>query len=141
MPMSIETKAADIREEFSWLEDWEARYAHLIDLGKANPPLAPHERSEDTRVRGCASQVWMVTGVADGKLGVRAESDAIIVSGLIALLIRLYSGEPVGDILKFDVKALLDEIGVTGALTAQRSNGLASMLARIRTDAQAAASV
>jgi cysteine desulfuration protein SufE len=140
MQMSIETKAADIREEFSWLEDWEARYAHLIDLGKANPPLAPHERSEETRVRGCASQVWMVTGVADGKLGVRAESDAIIVSGLIALLTRIYSGEPVGDILKFDVKALLDEIGVTGALTAQRSNGLASMLTRVRTDAQAAAS-
>ena len=139
--MSIETKAADIREEFSWLEDWEARYAHLIDLGKANPPLAPHERSEETRVRGCASQVWMVTHVADGKLDVRAESDAIIVSGLIALLTRLYSGEPVGDILKFDVKSLLDEIGVTGALTAQRSNGLASMLTRIRTDAQAGASV
>jgi cysteine desulfuration protein SufE len=139
--MSIETKAADIREEFSWLEDWEARYAHLIDLGKANPPLAPDERSEETRVRGCASQVWMVTDVADGRLDVRAESDAIIVSGLIALLARLYSGEPVGDILKFDVKALLDEIGVTGALTAQRSNGLASMLTRIRTDAEAATSV
>lgn len=139
--MSIETKAADIREEFSWLEDWEARYAHLIDLGKANPPLAPDERCEETRVRGCASQVWMVTDVADGRLDVRAESDAIIVSGLIALLTRVYSGEPVGDILKFDVKALLDEIGVTGALTAQRSNGLASMLTRIRTDAQAGASV
>jgi cysteine desulfuration protein SufE len=139
--MSIETKAADIREEFSWLEDWEARYAHLIDLGKANPPLAPDERSEETRVRGCASQVWMVTDVAAGRLDVRAESDAIIVSGLIALLTRLYSGEAAGDILKFDVKALLDEIGVTGALTAQRSNGLASMLTRIRTDAQAAVSV
>jgi cysteine desulfuration protein SufE len=139
--MSIETKAADIKEEFSWLEDWEARYAHLIDLGKANPALAPEERSEETRVRGCASQVWMVTDVADGRLGVRAESDAIIVSGLIALLTRIYSGEPVGDILRFDVKTLLDEIGVTGALTAQRSNGLASMLVRIRTDAQAAASV
>lgn len=139
--MSIETKAADIREEFSWLEDWEARYAHLIDLGKANPPLTPDERSEETRVRGCASQVWMVTDVAAGRLDVRAESDAIIVSGLIALLTRLYSGETAGDILKFDVKALLDEIGVTGALTAQRSNGLASMLTRIRTDAQAAVSV
>ena len=92
-------------------------------------------------MRGCASQVWMVTDVADGRLDVRAESDAIIVSGLIALLTRLYSGEPVGDILKFDVKSLLDEIGVTGALTAQRSNGLASMLTRIRTDAQAGASV
>ncbi|MEX1250974.1 MAG: SufE family protein [Hyphomonas sp.] len=137
--MSIETKAADIREEFSWLEDWEARYAHLIDLGKANPPLAPDERSEETRVRGCASQVWMVTDAANGALTVRAESDAIIVSGLIALLVRLYSGEPPADILRFDAHTLLDEIGVSGALTAQRSNGLASMLVRIRADAQLAA--
>ncbi len=137
--MSIETKAADIREEFSWLEDWEARYAHLIDLGKANPPLAPEERTEETRVRGCASQVWMVTDLADDRLTVRAESDAIIVSGLIALLTRIYSGEPAADILKFDVRKLLDDIGVTGALTAQRSNGLASMLARIETDARVAA--
>lgn len=136
--MSIETKAADIREEFSWLEDWEARYAHLIDLGKANPPLAPDERSEETRVRGCASQVWMVTDLADDRLTVRAESDAIIVSGLIALLTRLYSGEPAADILRFDVRKLLDDIGATGALTAQRSNGLASMLARIETDARLA---
>ncbi|MFN3912283.1 SufE family protein [Hyphomonas sp.] len=139
--MSIETKAADIREEFSWLEDWEARYAHLIDLGKANPPLAEGERTEETRVRGCASQVWMVTDLKDARLTVRAESDAMIVSGLIALLMRLYSGEPPADILKFDAPALLDEIGVSGALTAQRSNGLASMLARIQADARAAAPV
>ena len=137
--MSIETKAADIREEFSWLEDWEARYAHLIDLGKANPSLAPDERSEETRVRGCASQVWMVTDLEDDRLTVRAESDAIIVSGLIALLTRLYSGEPAADILGFDARRLLDDIGVTGALTAQRSTGLASMLARIEGDARVAA--
>lgn len=136
--MSIESKAADIREEFSWLEDWEARYAHLIDLGKANPPLAGSERTEETRVRGCASQVWMVTDLKDGKLTVRAESDAMIVSGLIALLMRLYSGESPAEILAFDAPALLDEIGVSGALTAQRSNGLASMLARIQADARAA---
>ncbi len=138
--MSVETKAADIREEFSWLEDWEARYAHLIDLGKGNPPLTPGERTETTRVRGCASQVWMVTGMADGRLQVRAESDAMIVSGLIALLMRLYSGETPGEILKFDANGLLEEIGVSGALTAQRSNGLASMLSRIRADAEAAVS-
>ncbi len=137
--MSIETKAAVIREEFSWLEDWEARYAHLIDLGKANPPLAAHERTEATRVRGCASQVWMVTAVEAGRLNVRAESDAVLVSGLIGLLTRLYSGEPPAQIIAFDVKALLDEIGVTGALTAQRSNGLAAMLARIQSDARQAA--
>jgi len=138
--MSIETKAAGIREEFTWLEDWEARYAHLIDLGKANPPLAAHERTEETRVRGCASQVWMVTDVEAGRLNVRAESDAVLVSGLIALLTRLYSGEPPAQIIGFDVKALLEEIGVTGALTAQRSNGLAAMLARIQADARQAAS-
>jgi cysteine desulfuration protein SufE len=138
--MSINIKAADIREDFSWLEDWEARYAHLIDLGKANPPLAPNERTEETRVRGCASQVWMVTDIASGRLTVRAESDAVIVSGLIALLTRLYSGEPPTDILAFDAPGFLNEIGVTGALTAQRSNGLASMVARIQSDARAAAS-
>ncbi|MEP0316920.1 MAG: SufE family protein [Hyphomonas sp.] len=135
--MTIAETADEIREEFSWLDDWEARYAHIIDLGKANPPLAPEERTEETRVRGCASQVWMVTDIEDGHMKVRAESDAMIVSGLIALLIRLYSGAQLEEINGFDAKALLDEIGVSGALTAQRSNGLASMLERIRTDAQA----
>ena len=62
--MSIAETADDIREDFSWLEDWEARYAHIIDLGKANPPLEPDERTEETRVRGCASQVWLVTGAS-----------------------------------------------------------------------------
>lgn len=134
--MDIKTAAADIREEFSWLEDWEARYAHIIDLGKANPALADDEKTPETLVRGCASQVWMVTDVDNGRLVVRAESDAMIVTGLIALLVRLYSGTPLRQIGTFDAKALLDEIGVSGALTAQRSNGLASMLARIQQDAR-----
>ncbi len=134
----MQDKATEIREEFSWLDDWEARYAHIIDLGKANPPLETHERTEGTRVRGCASQVWMVTGTDGDRLTVRAESDAMIVSGLIALLIRLYSGQKSSDILAFDAKSFLEEIGVAGALTAQRSNGLASMLDRIRHDASAA---
>lgn len=136
--MSITDRAEEIREEFAWLDDWEARYAHIIDLGKANPPLAPHERTEQTRVRGCASQVWLVSDAADGTLTLRAESDAMIVSGLIALLTRLYSGAPLADVPAFDAKAFLDEIGVAGALTAQRSNGLASMLARIQDDAKKA---
>lgn len=136
-PMSIAETAAEIREDFSWLEDWEARYAHIIDLGKANPPLESHERTEETRVRGCASQVWLVTDWDDGKLVLRAESDAMIVSGLIALLIQLYNGATKEEILSFDARAFLDEIGVSGALTAQRSNGLASMLARIQDDAEA----
>lgn len=136
--MSMQDAAAEIREEFSWLEDWEARYAHIIDLGKNNPPLNADERTEETRVRGCASQVWMITAIDEGRLALRAESDAMIVSGLIALLVRLYSGAELKEAAEFDAEALLDEIGVKGALTAQRSNGLASMLARIRRDTAAA---
>lgn len=137
--MSIETAASEIRDEFDFLEDWEARYAHIIDLGKANPALEDHERNENTRVRGCASQVWMVTHIdTDGRLVVRAESDAMIVSGLITLLTRLYSGAAPKAVLDFDTHAFLEEIGVAGALTAQRSNGLASMVARIRSDAERA---
>ncbi|MEM5517956.1 SufE family protein [Henriciella sp. AS95] len=138
--MSVESQAQEIRDEFDFLDDWETRYAHIIDLGKANPPLEPHERTEQTRVRGCASQVWMVLSEDDaGHILIRAESDAMIVSGLIAILIRLFSGASHEDILAFDAPAFLEEIGVTGALSAQRSNGLASMLERIRTVASAEA--
>ncbi|MEQ9448487.1 MAG: SufE family protein [Rhodospirillaceae bacterium] len=136
--MTVDARANDIRDEFEFLDDWETRYAHIIDLGKANPALLPHERTEETRVRGCASQVWMVMDeTGDDTLKIRAESDAMIVSGLIALLIRLFSGGKRDDILAFDAPAFLEEIGVTGALSAQRSNGLASMLERIRTAASA----
>lgn len=136
--MTLTETAQDIREEFEFLDDWETRYAHLIDLGKANVGLAEHERTESTRVRGCASQVWLVSEPDEnGRLTLRAESDAMIVSGLIALLIRLFSGQPARDILAFEANTFLTEIGVAGALTAQRSNGLASMLDRIRQDASA----
>lgn len=130
--MTLTDRAAEIEDEFAFLDDWEDRYAHIIDLGKANPPLDATERTEQTRVLGCASQVWMViTPAEQDRLIVRAESDAMIVSGLIALLIRLYSGASRAEIRSFDARDFLDRIGVTGALSAQRSNGLASMLERI----------
>jgi cysteine desulfuration protein SufE len=101
--------------------------------------LSDAERSEANKVRGCASQVWLVTEpAADGTLGFRGDSDAHIVRGLIAVLLRLYSGRDPGDILAFDAKASFDELGLTGALSSQRSNGLASMVARIRRDAEMA---
>ena len=131
--MTILNRAADIEDEFEFLDDWEDRYAHIIDLGKANPALAPEERTETSKVRGCASQVWMViTPDDEDRLNIRAESDAMIVSGLISLLIRLYSGATREEIRAFDADAFLTKIGVKGALSAQRSNGLASMLARIQ---------
>ena len=90
-------------------------------------------------MRGCASQVWLVTRLEkDGTLSIRAESDAVLVSGLIAILVRLFSGQTPEEIEAFDAKALFRDIGVSDTLTAQRSNGLASMLARIKADAAAA---
>lgn len=137
--MTITDRATEIAEEFDFLDDWEDRYAHIIDLGKANPPLEAHERNEQSKVRGCASQVWMVlTAEADDRLTVRAESDAMIVSGLISILVRLFSGATRDEIHRFDADAFLTEIGVKGALSAQRSNGLASMLARIKDTAKLA---
>lgn len=130
--MTIETRANDIEDEFAFLDDWEERYAHIIDLGKANPGLDETEKTEETRVRGCASQVWMVVTTSKKSVDIRAESDAMIVSGLIALLIRLFSGASREEIKSFDAKGFLDKIGVSGALSAQRSNGLASMLDRIQ---------
>ena len=136
--MTVQNRANEIAGEFDFLDDWETRYAHIIDLGKANPSLAPEERTEQTRVRGCASQVWMILDEDEqGHLTIRAESDAMIVSGLIAVLIRLFSGAPREDIIAFDAPAFLEEIGVTGALSAQRSNGLNAMLERIRSAATA----
>lgn len=139
--MPIEARASELRSEFQFLDDWEARYEHIIDLGKALPDLAADERNDITRVRGCASQVWLVTHLEkDGTMTIRAESDAVLVSGLIAILIRLYSGQQPQEIAAYDAKALFKEIGVSDTLTAQRSNGLASMLTRIRADAEAALS-
>ena len=134
--MKLDDRAAEIEDEFGFLDDWEDRYAHIIDLGKANPPLNADERSEQTKVRGCASQVWMVLTPAEGdRIDIRAESDAMIVSGVISILIRLFSGATRSEIRAFDADAFLTKIGVKGALSAQRSNGLASMLARIQSAA------
>lgn len=130
--MTITARASDIEDEFAFLEDWEERYAHIIDLGKANDGLEEGEKTEESRVRGCASQVWMVITDSDDRISIRAESDAMIVSGLIALLIRLFSGATHAEVRSFDAKGFLDKIGVSGALSAQRSNGLASMLDRIQ---------
>jgi cysteine desulfuration protein SufE len=130
----LAARAQAIRDAFAVLDDWEYRYAHLIDLGRQLPPLAEHERVEENRVRGCASRVWLVAepGAEPGTLSLRAQSDAVLVSGLAALLTGLLSGVPARDVLAFDIRALLDEIGVAEALTSQRANGLASMLERIR---------
>jgi cysteine desulfuration protein SufE len=133
--MSVTDQAASLREDVTFLDDWEARFSHLIDLGKALPPLRREEYSEENKVRGCSSQVWLVAEPSPdvpGALRFRGASDAMIVAGLVAMLLHLFSDQQPDDILAFDAPAFFKEIGIADALTPQRSNGLASMLARIR---------
>ena len=134
--MGIAETLAELEAEFELLGDWEQRYQHVIDLGRGLEPLTGPERSDANKVRGCASQVWLVTEPkGDGRLKFRGDSDAHIVRGLIAILLRLYSGRTPAEILAFDAKAAFDKLGLTGAISAQRSNGLFSMNERIRRDA------
>ena len=134
--MAIEAALEELEAEFEMLGDWEERYRYVIDLGRDLPPLTAAEHSDANKVRGCASQVWLVTQPqADETLRFRGDSDAHIVRGLIAILLRLYSDRAPAEILDFDAKAAFDKLGLTGAISAQRSNGLFSMNERIRRDA------
>ena len=139
MASSIDQDLEDLAAEFDLLGDWEERYRYVIELGRELAPLTDAERSDPNKVRGCASQVWLVTEPQDdGSLRFRGDSDAHIVRGLIAIVLRLFSGRRPEEILAFDTKAAFDQLGLTGALSSQRSNGLASMVARIRRDAELA---
>ncbi|WBQ13344.1 SufE family protein [Hyphomonadaceae bacterium BL14] len=136
--MSVNDDIEALVEEFDFLDDWEERYRYLIDLGQALPPLAPDERSEQTKVQGCVSQVWLVLERdADGRLRLRGESDAHIVRGLVALLVRLYDGRSPQEAEAIDPKDVLARIGLAEHLSPQRSNGLSSMVARIQASVQA----
>jgi cysteine desulfuration protein SufE len=135
---TMQETLGELADEFDVLGDWEQRYRYVIDLGKTLEPLSPEEHSDANKVRGCASQVWLVTELgADGRLNFRGDSDALIVSGLIAILLRLYSGRAPEEILAFDAGKAFETLGLSGALSRQRSNGLMSMVERIRRDAAA----
>lgn len=130
---------SDIAENLTLLDDWEDRYRYLIELGQALPPLAPQEKSAATKVHGCMSQVWLVSEREGEALRYRGESDAMIVKGLVAVLIALYSGRPAAEIAETDAISLFDELGLREHLTTQRSNGLVAMVNRIRSEARALA--
>lgn len=127
----------ELVETFEFLDDWEDRYRHVIDMGKAMPPLEEALRVPATKVDGCASQVWLVPQIADGVFSFRGDSDAMIVRGLIAVLLTLYDKQPVADVLATDAAAELGRLGLNDHLSAQRSNGLRSMVERIRESAAA----
>ncbi|MBN9310532.1 SufE family protein [Devosia sp.] len=130
---------AEIAENLSYLDDWEDRYRYIIELGQALPPLAEDEKNAENKVHGCVSQVWLVSNHDGAHLIYRGESDAMIVRGLVAVLLALYSGRPAREIAETDAIAVFDELGLREHLTTQRSNGLVAMVNRIRGEAQALA--
>ena len=129
----------DIAETFDFLDDWEERYRHVIELGKAMPAMDPALQVPATKVDGCASQVWILPRIEAGRFDFQGDSDALIVRGLIAVLHALYSGLPVAEVPKVDAPAELGRLGLDAHLSAQRSNGLRAMIKRIRDTAGAAA--
>jgi cysteine desulfuration protein SufE len=133
----------DILANFELLDDWEERYRYLIELGRAMPALPEEARTDENKVMGCASQVWLDSRLErpDGEavLRLRGDSDAHIVRGLIALLVALLSDRPVSEIVDADPQQTFRALGLSEHLTPQRSNGFRSMVDRIRRDALAAA--
>ena len=133
---------AELLSDFEVLDDWEDRYKHVIELGRDMPPLPEADHVAENKVRGCASQVWITSATegpaANPVLTFRGDSDALIVKGLIAIAFMIYSGRTAREILATDAGEILGKLGLAGHLTQQRSNGFASMIQRIKQDAQAA---
>lgn len=123
---------ATLADDFDLMEDWEQRFALILDLGRALPAFPDAHRTEQARVRGCASQVWLTSALQpDGRLHFAGDSDALLVKGLMAIVLRLFDQRTPAEILAFDADAALTRLGLSEALTPQRSNGLAAMVRRI----------
>ncbi|MFW5816640.1 MAG: SufE family protein [Wenzhouxiangella sp.] len=129
----------EIIEEFGFFEDWMERYQYLIDLGKKLPPVPAEQRTDDRLLAGCQSKVWFIPEGDAQRLEFRACSDAAIVSGLIALMLRVYSGRSAEEILATEPE-FIEAIGLSEHLSATRANGLAAMLQAVRNSAAAAQS-
>jgi len=130
--MTIQEIEKEIIEEFEFFgDDWEAKYEHLIDLGKSLPLIDPALKTDEKLIQGCQSRVWINAGLVNGKLVFTADSDAIITKGMIALLIRVLSNQTPADIVKADL-SFIDKIGLKEHLSPTRANGLVSMVNRMK---------
>jgi cysteine desulfuration protein SufE len=126
----------ELVSDFELLGDWEERYRYVIELGRALPPMDDRLKGPATKVSGCASQVWIYsTPTPDGHLLLQGDSDALIVKGLIALVFKLFEPLTAKEIVAFDAQDAFAKLGLKDNLTQQRSNGLASMVKRIKADA------
>ena len=128
---SIEDIQNEIVEEFELFDDWTDRYEYIIDLGKKNPGLPETDKIESNLIKGCQSQVWLVSKIENGQVFFYGDSDAIIVKGLVSLLIRVFSGHTPQEISSADL-FFIDKIGMTHHLAQTRSNGLLSMVKQMK---------
>jgi cysteine desulfuration protein SufE len=129
--MTLEEIQLEITEEFAGFDDWMDKYAYLIELGNKLTPINPKYKTDDNLIRGCQSRVWFYQELVDGCLKFEGESDALIVNGLVALLIRLYSGRTPNEILSTE-PTFIDNIGLRQHLSPTRSNGLTAMVKQIK---------
>ncbi|MFV0365799.1 MAG: SufE family protein [Mangrovibacterium sp.] len=129
--MTIEKIQAEIIEEFSIYEDWMDKYGYLIELGNELADLKPEDKNDQHIIKGCQSRVWLVPEFKNGKIYFQGESDAVIVKGIVALLLRVVSGHTPTEILDTDLH-FIDEIGLKQHLSPTRSNGLVAMVKQIR---------
>ena len=118
-------------ESFSLLDDWEDRYAILIDLGKKLPPFPENERTDANLVKGCVSKVWILPRITDGVFTFQGDSDAHIVKGLVGLLYLIYNNQPATDVPAIDVHGIFGQLGLLQNLSPNRRNGIVSMIDRI----------
>lgn len=135
------TTIAEIRDDFALLDDWEDKYRYLIELGESLPAFPEAARDENHRVQGCVSRVWLIAETGSGpdpEIRLQGDSDAHIVRGLVAVMMALYSGKRASEIVDLDGETTMKELGLNEHLTPQRSNGLRSMVKRIRQEASSA---
>ena len=138
--MTTPAHIQELIDDFEFMDDWEERYMHVIDLGKDLKALTPDEHNDDTRVKGCVSQVWLVKDQdpeASDRLFYRGDSDAHIVKGLVAIMIHIFSGQSAETILEINIEDIMKRLGLSEHLSLQRSNGLKAMIGRIQQDAKA----
>lgn len=129
---------ADILDDLAFFDDWEERYQYIIDLGRALPPMDAALHTPERLVRGCQSNVWIEPVLEQGRLHFLADSDAVIVRGLVALVLAAYSGKTPADILAFDIDGYFASLDLERHLSPTRGNGLRAMVTRIRAMAEAA---
>jgi cysteine desulfuration protein SufE len=128
---TIQEIQAQVVDDFSFLPEWDERYAYLIELGQKSPPLPEEFRSEENIVRGCQSQVWLQRECRQGIVYLQSDSDSLIVKGLAALLLQVFSGQPADEVLNADL-TFFEAIGLNQHLSSQRANGLLAMVDEIK---------